>query len=65
MRKMNSRRDVGNWVDGCFQNEVTPEQFEAAVKLVVDTAYDMGIEYGDDWSPALATLTIEDLEDAA
>jgi hypothetical protein len=65
MRKMNSKRDVRNWVDGCFQNEVTPATFEAAVDLVVDTAYDMGIEYGDDWSPALESLTIEDLEDAA
>jgi hypothetical protein len=62
---MNSRRDVENWVDGCFQTTPTPDQLAAAVKLVVDTAYDMGIEYGDDWSPALETLTIEDLEDAA
>jgi hypothetical protein len=62
---MNSKRDVRNWVDSYFQNEVTPEQFEAAVKLVVDTAYDKGLEYGDDWSPALESLTIDNLEDAA
>jgi hypothetical protein len=64
MRKMNSRRDIENWVDGCFQSTPTPEQFAAAVALVGRTAHDMGLEYGDDWSPALESLTIEDLEDA-
>jgi hypothetical protein len=63
--KIQSKRDVKNWVDGCFQNTVTNEQIDTATAFVVQTAYDMGLEYGDDWSPALESLSIEDLEDAA
>jgi len=64
MYKMTSKRDVRNYVDGCFQSTPTTEQFAAAVDLVVQTAHDMGLEYGDDWAQALESLTIEELEAA-
>ena len=60
--KIQSKRDIKNWVDGCIQNAITPEQLNDAAAEISIKAHTNGLTYGEDWSPLLNTLDIEDLE---